>query len=514
MRKDLGDFQTPLELVELVLEVLNDSGQNWGRVLEPTCGSGNFIEGILRSGYMPDEILGFDIQESYIQECQRLKKLDTNNVVNVRREDFFQLNLRELDWKSGGDLLVIGNPPWVTNSELGSLGSDNSPRKHNLKGLKGLDALTGSSNFDIAEAIIIKLLRDLERENPTVAMLVKTSVARNILEYASQQGLPIESCSIYRIDAKKWFNASADACLFCVKLGQDRFNYSAKVYDSLENAQVETTIGVVNGKMVANLQAYENSRMIDGKCQFNWRQGLKHDLSKVMELSRTEGDLYNGFGVRATIEDNFVYPLLKSSDLSNGGSPRFSVIVTQKKIGEDTLYLEHSAPKLWEYLTQYKDLFDNRKSSIYRGKPPFSIFGVGEYSLAMYKVAISGMYKTPRFRVLGPLDGKPVMLDDTCYFIPCESAEQACLLGSLLNSTISMDFINSTTFWDSKRPVTKKLLQRIDIRALLEAVDKERLLESANQCLIELGVPAIDEQSNLEKLVFGDQMQSKIPFQQ
>ena len=106
------------------------------------------------------------------------------------------------------------------------------------------------------------------------------------------------------------------------------------------------------------------------------------------------------------------------------------------------------------------------------------------------------------------------MLDDTCYFIPCESAEQACLLGSLLNSTISMDFINSTTFWDSKRPVTKKLLQRIDIRALLEAVDKERLLESANQCLIELGVPAIDEQSNLEKLVFGDQMQSKIPFQQ
>ena len=46
MRKDLGDFQTPLELVELVLEVLNDSGQNWGRVLEPTCGSGHFIEGI------------------------------------------------------------------------------------------------------------------------------------------------------------------------------------------------------------------------------------------------------------------------------------------------------------------------------------------------------------------------------------------------------------------------------------------------------------------------------------
>ena len=101
------------------------------------------------------------------------------------------------------------------------------------------------------------------------------------------------------------------------------------------------------------------------------------------------------------------------------------------------------------------------------------------------------MYKTPRFRVLGPLDGKPVMLDDTCYFIPCESAEQACLLGSLLNSTISMDFINSQQHSGiPKDQATKKLLQRIDIRALLEAVDKERLLESANQCLIELGVPA------------------------
>ena len=64
-----------------------------------------------------------------------------------RCENFF-----EKDWTGtlsglGEPILVIGNPPWVTNSAMGLLGGSNLPSKSNFQRLRGLDAITGKSNF-------------------------------------------------------------------------------------------------------------------------------------------------------------------------------------------------------------------------------------------------------------------------------------------------------------------------------------------------------------------------------
>ena len=75
------------------------------------------------------------------------------------------------------DVLIIGNPPWATNSNL----SFNLPQKINFKGLRGIEALTGSSNFDICEYIILQLLEQYKNTNSIVCMICKTSVARNII---------------------------------------------------------------------------------------------------------------------------------------------------------------------------------------------------------------------------------------------------------------------------------------------------------------------------------------------
>ena len=82
------------------------------------------------------------------------------------------------------NLLIIGNPPWVTNSELGSMESENVPIKDNFKRLNGMDALTGKSNFDIAEYILLQLLGEFKNYNCTIAMLCKGTVARNIVRDA------------------------------------------------------------------------------------------------------------------------------------------------------------------------------------------------------------------------------------------------------------------------------------------------------------------------------------------
>ena len=56
---------------------------------------------------------------------------------------------------------------------------------------------------------------------------------------------------------------------------------------------------------------------------------------------------------------------------------------------------------------------------------------------------------------------RPVMVDDTCYFIPCQSQEEAGLLFELLASAAAKEFLNSLIFPDSKRPITADVLRRL-----------------------------------------------------
>ena len=117
----------------------------------------------------------------------------------------------------------------------------------------------------------------------------------------------------------------------------------------------------------------------------------------------------------------------------------------------------------------HKNALDGRKSIIYKNSPPFSIFGIGEYSFLPYKIAVSGVYKDSDFSLAIPINNKPVMLDDSCYLLGLNTKKQALILLALLNSQLVQDFLRSITFVDAKRPYTKDILMRID---LLQAANK------------------------------------------
>jgi hypothetical protein len=122
---------------------------------------------------------------------------------------------------------------------------------------------------------------------------------------------------------------------------------------------------------------------------------------------------------------------------------------------------------------RHKTEFDNRKSIIYKGKPAFSIFGIGDYSFAPYKVAISGFYKTTHFSLILPQKERPILLDDTCYFIGFDIMEHAWITQTILNSKKVQDFLKSIIFWDSKRAITKDILIRIDLKKMVQLIDFE-----------------------------------------
>ena len=481
-RHDFGDFPTPPALVAAVLASLNQGGERYARVFEPTCGRGHFLAGVLDGSCPPDEIRGVEIQPRYAEEARDVVG-DRGRIIAA---DLFRLDLgRDLGWSGGGRLLVVGNPPWVTAAALGAAGGTErnpGPVRTNARGLRGLDALTGSSNFDLAEAIWLKLIRELAGERPTIALLCKASVARNLLRAIARDDLPVTAASFRRIDAARWFGAAVGAGLCRIEVGPGPRVAAAPVFATLDAATPAATWGVgADGSVVADLDAYRRGQFADGPGPIAWRQGVKHDAAAVVELIPVAGGWSNGLGEDVAVEADRIYPWFKATDLARGltPEPRLSAVIAQRSLGDDPAGLAATAPRLWAYLQSHAARFGARKSSIYRGRPPFVLFGIGPYTFAPFKVAISGLHKAFRFRAIGPIGGRPPLVDDTCYFLPLPTAEAACTVAAALNGPEAGDLLRALTFADSKRPITQAVLKRVDIKALLARTDRANLRERA-----------------------------------
>lgn len=464
VKKEFGDFQTPQSLAAEVVTLVDEIFGAPDFVIEPTAGLGSFLKSSFGKWRSTANYEGYEVNREYVDAAQ--DELSGSGIEVFHRDFFAEDWMTNLSRHSGKRLLVIGNPPWVTNSDLGQIRSKNLPKKTNFQGLRGFDARTGKSNFDIAEWMLIRLIESLPPEG-AIAMLCKTMTARKVLRHFWKTDGGREGSSLFHIDAKAEFNVAVDACLFFAT-GKKTSDRVATVYPRLKLETPETRFGFIDGELVSNIDSYRACKMFDGGSQeYVWRSGVKHDAAKVMELSSDGDVLRNGLGDIVDIEPDYRFPLLKSSDLGNGRvAIRKQVIVTQTHTGEETSLIKERAPRTWDYLLKYSEMLDGRKSSIYQKRPRFSVFGIGPYSFSPWKVAVSGLYKSMRFVKLGPVEGRPVMIDDTCYSIPCYSEREASLVLRILSSTEAQEFFASLVFPDSKRPVTVDVLRRLSFSEL------------------------------------------------
>lgn len=467
---EFGDFQTPRALAEKACALLAELGVSPESIIEPTCGVGNFLLAAAERWPRASRVLGREIDPVHLNVArERIHSRSDSARLCTECGDAFDTNWRSLLDGLAPPLLIIGNPPWVTNAEVGAIGGKNLPAKSNFQGHAGLDAMTGKANFDISEWILLQLAEAMNGRYGVLAMLVKSAVARKLLLHCWKGGLSIADAKIFRIDAMAHFDVAVDACLIVLTFGQHAAVQRASVYAQLSTLiPPQATIGIADGVLVADLDAYEHTRHLRGTSRLRWRSGIKHDCSKVMELQLVGTRVLNGRGEDVDLEETYLFPLLKTSEVAAGRSnadKRF-MLVPQRVIGEPTADIAVHAPKTWAYLQAHKSALASRRSSIYYGKPEFSIFGVGEYSFTPWKIAISGLYKSLQFTQVGPCNGKPVVFDDTTNFLPCRSQSAASLLKWLLTHEVARSFYRAFIFWDAKRPITVELLCRLDLHAL------------------------------------------------
>lgn len=472
-RVEHGDWQTPIALAREVVSVVKRFSPRPLAVVEPTCGRGAFLLAA-HEAFPNAELFGFEKSPTHVAHAKRALR---GTGARVREADFFVTHWETELARLPTPVLILGNPPWVTSAVVGKLGGKNlPPKKGKREGFSGYESITGKSNFDISEWMIRRLLEACVDRDARIAMLCKSTVARRMVAFAHARGLRMTG-QLHRIDSRLHFEASVDAVLFVAKPTSRKKDIGRfLVFDSLAARTPSRSMGIVDGRVSADTEAFAATRFLErtpGEApELEWRSGLKHDCAAVMELRVSSTDLAhltNGLGETVSVEDERVYPLLKGSDVANGRGPgRRAVLVSQRALGESTLALAESAPRTFAYLKAHEDALAARKSRIYVGRPPFAIFGVGAYTFAPYKVAICGLYKRVAFQVIGPLDGKPVMVDDTIMFLPFDEHAMAERVARALNGDLARTFFEARVFWDEKRPLGKALLSTLSLRKLLE----------------------------------------------
>lgn len=480
-RVSYGDWQTPVSLAEKICDIHLSKFGSPDIGIEPTCGLGAFVLSALRKFQNIKEFHAIEINRQYASEL-KLKILlnalsspsKSHPDIYIYNTDFFEFDFIPIIEKSkrmGWNMAVIGNPPWVTNSTQGKNNSKNIPFKSNIFKFKGIDAITGKSNFDISEYITLQLLQLSQTINGGISFLLKNSVIRNILIKQRAEELHIGNIEQRLIDASSEFDVSVDASCFFAQ-----FDCSPSLICNVLDFYSDTRIqqyGWVNDSFVSDTKSYNDVSKYDGKSSYIWRSGIKHDCASILELTLSDGIYTNGLGEIVKIEDDLIYPLLKSSDINNYKENHFRkfIIVPQRKAGSDTSGLKYSHPLTFSYLTKYENIFSGRKSSIYKGKDKFSIFGVGDYSFKPYKIVVSSLYKAIKFTLVSQSGGKPVMIDDTCYQLDFDNLEEAKCILEALNSAEICSLLQSLVFKDAKRIVTKNILMRLDLMQLCK--DKE-----------------------------------------
>lgn len=258
-------------------------------IVELSCGKGNFLAAALDHFTSP-RALGVEINPEYCRICcKRLAALPGQ--IKIAQADAFEFDFVAA-LGSSHNVLVVGNPPWINSATLSVLGADNLPVKSNFKRRGGLQALTGDSNFELAESFCLRLLEAMTAGGGLLVFLCTTSTARCLFAELCRRQAALLSCEIREFDARQVFGIEAAACLFVAQLAaaSDRITPCASCScGSLHANGYEFELSVQGGRIVRSLPAHVPA--LSGQCVFSWRQSQVLAKSQGLQTKLRKSDL-------------------------------------------------------------------------------------------------------------------------------------------------------------------------------------------------------------------------------
>ncbi|WP_243030043.1 Eco57I restriction-modification methylase domain-containing protein [Thermus altitudinis] len=218
--------------------------------------------------------------------------------------------------------------------------------------------------------------------------------------------------------------------------------------------------------LTARPKALRAVRKIFGPSDYKARKGVTASVNSVywveIVLERPDGlvvvrNLTEGAKVKVeevteAIEPDLLYPLLRGRDVQRWrAEPSALILMVQdpvKRRGIDEKEMQTHYPRTYGYLKRFEQVL--RSSAIFRryfvrkgssgavveAGPFYSIFNVGDYTFADWKVVWREVASELTASVVGRWNNKPVVPDHKLVLVSCRDAPEAYFICALLNSAL------------------------------------------------------------------------------
>ena len=395
---------------------------------------------------------------------------------------------------------IAGNPPWVNwehlpenyRTQLIPLYED----VYRLFPIKGFKRRHGSARIDISTLMIYVSLDKYLKKNGKLGFLItqsvfKTDAGRGFRRFALPSNIPVQVLYVDdMVELKPFEGVGNRTSIVILQKGKKTkypvpYNYWVKkvkgvgIKDDLKLEDVtkiatykqfyaepvdekDTTSPWITGRP----KAIKATRKVLGKSDYVAHAGVysgganavywveivgKRPDGLVIISNITEGAKKKVESIQAAIEPDLLYPLLRGRDVKRWkAEPSAYIIMAQdpiKRRGIDEDEMKTSYPETYMYFKRFEEILRKRKSRgisdmIKNGAPFYTMFAVGDYTFAPYKVvwryictdficSVISTYKNELVK------NQFIIPDHRLIIIPFTQSIEAYYVCGLLNSSIS-----------------------------------------------------------------------------
>jgi len=389
---------------------------------------------------------------------------------------------------------VAGNPPWVNWESLpADYRQETAPLwlVHNLFTHKGFDAILGKSKDDISVLLTYVALDKYLKEDGRLGFVITQSVfktaggGQGFRRFQLGDGSPIGVVAVDdMVDLQPFEGASNRTAVVILQRGrQTRYPVPYNLWRKTatgqripEDATLEEVLPmcvmrqfvaqpvdpkeITSSWITGRRQALRATQRVLGRSDYQARAGLytggangvywvdivsKRPDGLVVVSNLTEGARREVENVQIAIEPDLLYPLLRGRDVSRWQSnPQAHVLVTHElgmrlraiPVNEMAVRL----PKSYAYLKRFEGALLERRDRgtrgmIEKGAPFYSMFAVGDYTFAPFKVVWREQAAGLTVAVVEPQADRVVIPDHKLMLVDCQDRNEAHYLCAALNSS-------------------------------------------------------------------------------
>ncbi len=410
----------------------------------------------------------------------------------VIKNAFMPLFLEKFDY-------VAGNPPWINWESLPQAYRDRSAPLWQEMGLfvhSGMDTILGKGKKDLSTLMTYVVADRYLKPGGKLGFVITQSVwktsgaGQGFRRFRlGEKGAPLRVLHVDDLSRLQVFEgASTRASVFVLQKGQPTrypvpYTYWQKTspgqgldYDSTLDEVLAQTRRLnfqaapvdpndpTSAWLTARPQALQTLQKVLGKSEYQAHAGVTTWANSVYWLEKiaerpdglwimrnvTEGAKRQVDAITVELEPDLLYPLVRGRDVHRWlAQPSAYLLMTQDpqlRRGLDPTTVQTRYPKTWAYLKRFETVLRERSGfkryfTRKQGKqvveigPFYSLFNVGDYTFAPWKVVWPNMGNRIDAAVISTENGKAIVPQHIVTILPVEDDSEAFYVASVVNST-------------------------------------------------------------------------------